>query len=50
MPADTMVVGRRKPFLDATKDAARIARYVADFERLQAGFRAEIERATTLDP
>jgi hypothetical protein len=39
---DAMVVGRRKPFLDSTRDAARIARYVADFERLQAGFRAAL--------
>lgn len=39
---DAMVVGRRKPFLDSTRDADRLARYVADFERLQAGFRAEL--------
>jgi hypothetical protein len=38
--ADTMIVGRRKPFLDSTKDAARIAKYVAAFERLQQAFRA----------
>jgi hypothetical protein len=41
MDADTMVVGRRKPFLNATRDAERLAKYVADFERLQARFRAE---------
>jgi hypothetical protein len=39
---NTMIVGRRKPFLDSTKDATRIAKYVAAFERLQAAYRAEL--------
>ena len=42
MKADVMVVGRRKPFLDSNRDADRLARYVAAFEQLQAGFRAEL--------
>ena len=39
---DAMVVGRRKPFLDSTRHADRLARYVADFERLQAEFREQL--------
>jgi hypothetical protein len=42
---DVMVVGKRKPFLNASKDADRLARYVRDFERLQSGF-AEQPRGT----
>jgi hypothetical protein len=45
MKADVMVVGRRKPFLDSKRDADRLARYVAEFEHLQAGFRADLGRA-----
>ena len=36
-----MVIGTRKPFLDKDRDAVRLARYRAEFERLQATFRAE---------
>ena len=36
--SDVMVVGKRKPFLNASRDADRLARYVRDFERLQSGF------------
>jgi len=35
---DTMIVGFRKPFLNSKKDAARIAKYVQQFEALQARF------------
>jgi hypothetical protein len=37
-----MVVGRRKGILNADRDATRLARHVAEFEALQAGFRAEL--------
>ncbi len=37
---DVMVTGRRKPFLNAEADAARLARYRAEFHRLQEEFRA----------
>jgi len=46
MRADVMVVGRRKPFLDSKRDSDRLARYVAEFERLQAGFRRELGGAS----
>ena len=46
MRADVMVVGRRKPFLDSKRDSDRLARYVAEFERLQAGFRRELGAAS----
>jgi len=46
LKADVMVVGRRKPFLDSTRDADRLARYVIEFERLRAGFRAELGATT----
>jgi hypothetical protein len=42
LKADSMVVGRRKPFLDSKRDADRLARYVAEFERLQSAARAEL--------
>jgi hypothetical protein len=45
--ADVMVVGRRKPFLDSQRDAARLAKYVAEFERLQASARAELGTTTS---
>jgi hypothetical protein len=42
LKADAMVVGRRKPFLDSKRDADRLARYVAEFQRLQTAARAEL--------
>jgi hypothetical protein len=33
---DTRVVGRRKPFLSSRKDAERIKKYEAEFEKLKA--------------
>lgn len=35
LAADTMITGRRKPFLLSTKDQARIEKYIADFEKLK---------------
>lgn len=40
---DVMVVGKRKPFLNATADAERMARYARDFERMKAAFIDEAE-------
>ena len=37
---DTMVIGSRKPFLNAKKDHARLQKYVRQFEELQEKFRA----------
>ena len=37
--SDVLVVGRRKPFLNLTKDAERLAKYVAKFEEMQRQFR-----------
>ena len=39
---DVMVVGSGKPFLDSTKDADRLRRYVAGFGELQAQFTSEL--------
>ncbi len=36
---DVMVTGKRKPFLNARKDAERLARYVREFDALKARFR-----------
>lgn len=41
---DVMVVGSRKPFLVASKDAARIQRYVDEFRKLQEQAAAELAR------
>lgn len=35
---DTLVVGKRKPFLDSNKDAARITKYEIEFERMKNEF------------
>lgn len=35
---DTMVTGRRKPFLLSTKDSTKIDKYIKDFERLKTEF------------
>lgn len=43
---DIMVVGKRKPFLNASRDADRLARYVRDFERLQTGFADQATKST----
>lgn len=40
--SDTMIVGSRKPILNAQKDAARIAKYAASFEALKATYLEEI--------
>jgi hypothetical protein len=37
---DTMIIGRRKPMLHSHADADRIARYEAEFRRLQDHFRS----------
>jgi hypothetical protein len=39
---DVMVVGSRKPFLDSTRDAARLKRYVDDFRRFQEEAASEL--------
>jgi hypothetical protein len=39
---DVMVVGSRKPFLDSTRDAARLQRHADDFRRLQAAAAADL--------
>jgi lysophospholipase L1-like esterase len=41
---DVMVVGSRKPFLNSSKDAARIQRYVDEFQNLQEQAAAELAR------
>lgn len=38
--ADVMVTGKRKPFLNSTRDATRLEKYRKDFAALQDGFRA----------
>ena len=38
MKPDTMIVGRRKPFLNFKKDRERIQAYEHSFAQLQAGF------------
>lgn len=39
---DTMVTGRRKPFLDSSKDRQRIDGYERAFDRLRASFQREL--------
>jgi hypothetical protein len=40
-PKDVLVVGKRKPFLNSTKDADRIRRYEAEFERMVQRFKSD---------
>jgi hypothetical protein len=40
--ADTMITGRRKPFLNSATDGDRIAAYEAAFRKLQTRFAAEL--------
>jgi hypothetical protein len=35
LPWDTMITGRRKPFLHSVKDKIRIEKYIADFEKFK---------------
>ncbi len=41
LPKDTLICGKRKPLLASSTDAARIRRYVEQFERLVQQYRAE---------
>jgi hypothetical protein len=43
---DVMVVGRRKPLLNAAKDQQRLAKYAEAFAKLQQQFEAEMEGAS----
>lgn len=42
--ADTMITGRRKPFLHSATEGDRIAAYESAFRKLQARFAAELNR------
>lgn len=44
---NVMVVGSGKPFLNSTRDAARLRRYVDDFRRLQQRFAREAEGSSS---
>jgi hypothetical protein len=48
--ADTMITGRRKPFLNSSTDGARIAAYERAFRALQAKFASEISTLPRRDP
>lgn len=37
---DVMVIGKRKPFLNKTKDAKKLEKYISNFKRLQSEFSA----------
>jgi hypothetical protein len=38
---DTLLVGKRKPFLSSVQDAARIRKHTEQFNRMVADFRAD---------